>query len=938
MRKQHVAFVLIGSLAALSTLSANAGTLRRYLDPSQINRIGPWEHSHFAQPWRAYMETVPAWDLLHKKHVGAVFKIPASPAEPTASGLAASRATPNLDILMQWLKHWGFTSIAIETSWANDIDFATLKLKEKRQKYYIRVLKTARENDLRPLIILANDAKDAFCPMLRGTATLTADSKKGTTTVQLKEIKLAGTIVANKTGLCLEGEGRQPFAFITKFDSENNQATISKPLPSDLPATEPDGSPKQYDLVTWKYDPLYPPGTDQFNATIGQHDSAQPTGWLSYVKAILDLVSEIMVNEKDSGFDVQVQQDVEQSMSWTTVNHYFADTPEKFDMEGMLKGPRPPSHPGFLWEWLNRTCAFIKENYPVVRVLSGFNLWAGPAVSSDVADYPPRIDGIMVNPRLGMTGQFPESAVEPGGRVNALFNKDLWCPPYFALFPEAPTCFLQARAESVMHFINPTDRQATPPGTDIFRSFVTLTPSMFVENVTPAQASHLKSKVWLRAALLYLHKGIDGIWWEPDETANDLFNSSLYKLSNYPDKDFQTASQALLAWRRTLNRFVGAVQIDHPRPIDIVNIQEANGPQHILLPGDPRTERSLPNPRPPLAHRDGLVVLPFQVTPSKFVLAVWIMSRDIREDIPDEPITFTVLNVNGEGVQVSNQRGSSAETQASQRSTKSPSVSYYNPHTGQYLNAAVQAFGQSNLIKVSVPVTDFPRLLTIEEGTPPELETPPGNPVRYDDFANSTFKDWNLHHLSGNEPTEAPSMASGKLTLKAVGRASGNANSHDAATYAAQWVHGDFDVRLNVHRVPATNESGRAGIMIRLMDDPESPMAFICATNKFGYRFYWRGSWGLFSRNTGATPYRNFTDGDLRLKRTGNLLTGYCSTDGGKSWIRLGSTRFNLTNSVMLGIAAVADSDREGQAIVSGFRAAHTPSSVTPVQLENADH
>ena len=127
-----------------------------------------------------------------------------------------------------------------------------------------------------------------------------------------------------------------------------------------------------------------------------------------------------MVNDKDSGFDVQVQQDVEQSMSWTTVNHYFADTPEKFDMEGMLKGPRPPSHPGFLWEWLNRTCAFIKENYPVVRVLSGFNLWAGPAVSSDVADYPPRIDGIMVNPRLGMTGQFPESGAHISKRVCTL--------------------------------------------------------------------------------------------------------------------------------------------------------------------------------------------------------------------------------------------------------------------------------------------------------------------------------------------------------------------------------------------------------------------------------------------------------------------------------------------------------------------------------------
>jgi hypothetical protein len=111
--------------------------------------------------------------------------------------------------------------------------------------------------------------------------------------------------------------------------------------------------------------------------------------------------------------------------------------------------------------------------------------------------------------------------------------------------------------------------------------------------------------------------------------------------------------------------------------------------------------------RPPLYNRDVVGFFPFQTDSNRFVVPVYVMTRDMskvyntsasvsdptRYDLPPETYRLTIGGVNPSTLQ----------------------VSATDPITGASVPA--QVVGVSNgAAVVQVPLTDYPRLLVLEDG------------------------------------------------------------------------------------------------------------------------------------------------------------------------------------------------------------------------------
>jgi hypothetical protein len=92
--------LLIGAVLSLAVCSARSGSLASaYTDPKYQTGIAFGAHSHWIQPWRAYLETVPATRFLNG--LGVVLG-----------------STSNADLLQHLARH-GIKLTRIEIGWGN---------------------------------------------------------------------------------------------------------------------------------------------------------------------------------------------------------------------------------------------------------------------------------------------------------------------------------------------------------------------------------------------------------------------------------------------------------------------------------------------------------------------------------------------------------------------------------------------------------------------------------------------------------------------------------------------------------------------------------------------------------------------------------------------------------------------------------------------------
>ncbi len=126
----------------------------------------------------------------------------------------------------------------------------------------------------------------------------------------------------------------------------------------------------------------------------------------------------------------------------------------------------------------------------------------------------------------------------------------------------------------------------------------------------------------------------------------------------------------------------------------------------------------------------------------------------------------------------------------------------------------------------------------------------------------------------------------------------------DQFTFGSQQKAGDFDVKVRVNTMGFSDPWAKAALMARETLNSNSVFAASVATPLMvGSFFQSRATTGSASTTVGTFP-ANFPDMWLRLKRVGNVFTGYAGNDG-QRWVQLGSVTLNI-GSVSIGLAVTS--------------------------------
>jgi hypothetical protein len=138
----------------------------------------------------------------------------------------------------------------------------------------------------------------------------------------------------------------------------------------------------------------------------------------------------------------------------------------------------------------------------------------------------------------------------------------------------------------------------------------------------------------------------------------------------------------------------------------------------------------------------------------------------------------------------------------------------------------------------------------------------------------------------------------------------GVTGNSDGFRYLFEQQLGDFDLRLQVNSVSVGGNFATAGLMARTSLDANSPDVYMSASpgspgNAANYRFKSRTSAGATtSIATGGSV--SFPNAWVRLRRVGNVFTGFYSTDG-VNWTKLSQTTVSLGSTIYVGIAVASN-------------------------------
>ena len=159
-------------------------------------------------------------------------------------------------------------------------------------------------------------------------------------------------------------------------------------------------------------------------------------------------------------------------------------------------------------------------------------------------------------------------------------------------------------------------------------------------------------------------------------------------------------------------------------------------------------------------------------------------------------------------------------------------------------------------------------------------------------------------------------------------------STSDQFQYFYQAQIGDFDVKVRLKSLSQTDPFAEAGLMARADLTTGSRFAAVLATPSLsGSSFVSRSTANGSAISSGSLPV-NYPYTWLRLKRAGDVFSGYTSYDG-ISWQQLGTVNLPMPDPVLLGMAVA--SHNLGQAAVAQFRdiAAVTNAAAIVLSLPN---
>jgi hypothetical protein len=324
-----------------------------------------------------------------------------------------------------------------------------------------------------------------------------------------------------------------------------------------------------------------------------------------------------------------------------------------------------------------RTAESVKAAFPTARILWGFSNTT--FYHCPVEKLPPGIDGQSYHPYGTGTQKFDGKPKRPDQP-----SLEGFVPSYEVRLPEGILAtFIQT--ECLIRLLNPLDRLTKrPPGASHFFHYMTehgvLAEECGVKD--DAGAWQLKSLCASRSFLFWLNKGIDALHYfdayEKDAKSFGLLPPNLPSLPG--DAKFESVATPPMRVVRNIARvFQGGLPLSAATALRLE--VTALDPPRPLFAGDAN--------HPPLTHRDGLTVLPFQLDENRFVIACYVQTRDALKPIAPERYRFKISGIGHARVEA------------------------YDPHEDQPVPVESVA-GELDTLHVVVPTVAHPRLLVLQ--------------------------------------------------------------------------------------------------------------------------------------------------------------------------------------------------------------------------------
>ncbi|MGC9451648.1 MAG: Ig-like domain-containing protein [Oceanipulchritudo sp.] len=131
-------------------------------------------------------------------------------------------------------------------------------------------------------------------------------------------------------------------------------------------------------------------------------------------------------------------------------------------------------------------------------------------------------------------------------------------------------------------------------------------------------------------------------------------------------------------------------------------------------------------------------------------------------------------------------------------------------------------------------------------------------------------------------------------------------NNQSEFHFAGQPIYGDAEIAVHMQTQTNTNSWAKAGLMVRQNLSPGSTGANICVTPSNGVTFQYRtsqdGSMSSIKDSGYTVPVW------LKLVKSGNLITGYRSSDG-INWIEVGNRVLDMPDPVYMGLCITSHND-----------------------------
>jgi len=669
------------------------GVLDNPIDPAQQTAVDFAERSHWLQPWRAYLDTVPA--ARAREGIGINFNV-----EPDEAPAVA-----------RLLRRSGFARARVEFGW-DAMDYG--EPSRLRDPARLRtILGALRANRLRPLILL-NANHGAPGPSRRFDARIVRAASRGNRRLRLDRTT-ARAVVPGRSGLdATDGKAADVLFTAVRRDG---LATLSKPLPRGLRAGP-------HRATTLRYAPFGPPTLP--NGRPNPAFERTLRGWLSYVGAVTREARRVLKNDE---FDVEVWNEL-------SFGSDFLDADEYYD-------PRRARGTGDAERTiLSRTVAWLRDRSHGVAGVGIGNGFASqrPWDSGDTS--PPGLTAIDKHPyyprrRFPLQSAFGtvvpldafgepsfEAVREPDGDVERV---DRFTPTYDSFFPEQALTAIET--EHMVRDLSPITtsldgtphgRRTAPPGARPPQVWVTETgldpsgadPSDPRETGrrspgTPSGKAldRLKAKASLRYLAAFLNKGVSAVHLY---AAKDAPNGERFALvapeffgrlrkGRRPYPGDAAGGDTPRAVRRLVSALRGG-PLERSRRLSLLSVADSH--DHRQFDGDGTAAH------PPLLNREVLAFFPFQVSDHRFVVPVYVMTRSLatvyrprapgtdqtRYDLPPASYRLEIGGVDGG------------------RLTASAS----DPLTGAEVDVRIVTRERDRVV-LEIPATDSPRLLSLAD-------------------------------------------------------------------------------------------------------------------------------------------------------------------------------------------------------------------------------